>query len=1074
MIEQMVDRAPKRPKLNDVLMQLNEALVSSKLIFQSSITSKSPLRFPLPSPPPPTLPLMDQGTQRIAPPAVETLKLSKDIDDEVQRAQEEFLTKELLANSAVEELFEMYDDARGYSNTNRDEYSVAFKLPLPSSEDAIFHRFDLILSLLTAIIKDYCSGTGVKFTREYLDRNPVVQSYVHNKLSDPNEYIHGAKSLYYSTDSSGLCGAVVSLQLDQKVKNNVSPEFGGLELKTNENNRVLLSAFVDRECTLISERILDLRSTRDESSLTEIVEAANAITRFLIDVKSHVESSEFAQDFPHDKWVDLRPLMFLNGHTIVSAYQRVDNADGLNLLMFNNRFHGLNDSSLSYMEQTHANFEGRFTLTQQKQIACPTVTNYDPISSDTSTWPKIICAPAAFHHFNMADMSSNTELLLLESATFDLLTYKLKLPTTMPERERLLQLCIVTSEYLDVMTPLQPPRSIEFQNLLEQMRKEDIAQASHDMDIFDNIDENSETSGVDLEFLDIIRSNLGFDSLRSNQIAILIQAIIKKKDIIWNGACNTGKTVLPLALAIMSKLGMHDFGENTTIIHFGTTKAFMLNLLDQIQKCDLLKNVVCVPGHREFEHLKLEDAILSKKYRYIITHVSRFVKVCGHGEYGTVHNMTNTEKFDLARSLLSGPFKDFGENLHLVYDEAHSFLQLPFNDIQTSLGLIEVFCGNSRKYVMTATTLAASQSDCKSNESDDGYNNILMTKEFLIKFFKLNCDNVYTRIESSRRSGIQRLTINMANIFTVDALAKSQVMLQSFHLVNIHTLHKYAIILDGILLVYCNGYHEAEKLQKAYELAHASMGKQETCILAGTKYMTTKVQDSILERINGGSSVTICFATNVIALGLNLEKVKTVYHYGDPQDGYAMEQFINRVDRGEAVTDAHAMRPLCVNAIPTASFYSDWQNVTSKDCNKDKFLTDLQGKRLLRSLVCSSKCTNQLLDDYLPDQHIDGVPTERNMLPCNMCPACINGTQEIDFTTAAMLIFLTVEEARETLPAKVIVLILTKGNIKLGSNEDAYFRGDSPIVTHAHSFSTFGRLQHCEVNQVKIKLTNTL
>lgn len=1054
----LFDRAGRRPQLVNVISQLNEAIVYVKEVFVLSPSPTSSLNLSITA---------GVVSEEIAVAPSEVLNIGPFIEnhEDSQKAEERFLTTEMLGKLAFEELFKKFNDARGYSNNYFDEYSVALKFPLPLSADAESQSFELMLCLMRAITTDHCSArVDHSWTRDFLCCNAVMQSYIHNRISDPGEYIEEGRSLYYSTDTDGLCGAVVSFQVEQKVRSSVFPEYGGLQLKTTENNRRLLSAYVETECISIAKHIDDLRSKRDENELHEIIAAAKDAIIFLESVKSHINSALFSQDFPSDNWVDLRPLMLCNGNIRFSAYQRIDNSDGYNILMYNSQFHGLNDSSISYMDKPHANFEGRYTLLELQRIASMTTDS----SSDSAALHKIICSPSAKHHFNMATSSSSTEFSFLEDATKDLLA-NLILPSTVQGKQDLMQLCITAAEYLDVISPLSESqsRSPKFVNLKEQLR--------HMIDLpVSNVSDNDmdivETSNDDLPFLEIICNSLGFVNLRENQIAILMQAIIEEKDIIWNAACNAGKTVLPMGLGIMSQLCMHDLGENTTIIHFGHTTAFMLNLLDQIQKCVLLKNVVCAPGQREFSNLKLEDAILSKKYRYIIIHVSRFVTLCGHGANGTVHNLSDAGKFDLARQLLEGPFKDFGKHLHLVYDEAHSFLQLPFKDIQTSLDLIDVLCKNSKKYVLTATTLAGAPSNCvTTEESEDRYDNILMTKDFLIKFFKLNREKLYTRIESSRRPGIQRLTINMANIFTVDALSKSQVMLQSFHLVNIHTLHKYAIVLDGILLVYCNGYKEAEKVKKAYELAHPRMGNNATCIIAGTKYMKTQKQDEILSRINDGSSITICFATNVIALGLNIKKVKGVYHYGDPQDGYSMEQFINRVDRGVVDIETVGMRPVCVNAIPTACFQSDWQNVTNKENNNDKFSTDLQGKRLLRSLVCSSKCTNHLLDEYLPAQHIDGIPTESNKLSCDMCPACINGTQEVDITAAAMLIILTVEESRETLPTKAIVLILTKGNIKEGSNEDDYFRGDSPIVPPASSFSTYGRLQHCEVNQVTIQ-----
>lgn len=302
----------------------------------------------------------------------------------------------------------------------------------------------------------------------------------------------------------------------------------------------------------------------------------------------------------------------------------------------------------------------------------------------------------------------------------------------------------------------------------------------------------------------MISDSLGFVSLRSNQIAILQQAILNNKDCIWNAACNAGKTILPWALGIMSSLGLHGFGEHTTIIHFVPSTALILNMFAATKKVALLRDLVCVPGHEEHEHLSLRDAIRSTKYRYIIMHVSKLVYMCGHGKRGTIDTMSSTQKCELAQDLLKGPFKDQGKNLKLVFDEAQIYMQLPFEDIAKGLELINIFCKNANKYVITATMLTVKLIENKAQmENNETHDNIILSTPDLINFFHLNPKKVYARTESSRRPGILRLIINLSNIFSAKALENPSYMQRSCHLVNIHILHKYAILLGGILLVHC-------------------------------------------------------------------------------------------------------------------------------------------------------------------------------------------------------------------------------------------------------------------------------
>jgi hypothetical protein len=171
-------------------------------------------------------------------------------------------------------------------------------------------------------------------------------------------------------------------------------------------------------------------------------------------------------------------------------------------------------------------------------------------------------------------------------------------------------------------------------------------------------------------------------------------------------------------------------------------------------------------------------------------------------------------------------------------------LQLPFEDINTALDLIGILCKNSIKVVCSATLLAP-------DVNDDDTVSPLSVDAFIDRF-KLNEDpkKRYVRIESSRRDNIHRICINPNNLFSTKALNNPATMLTQFHLPNIKTMHLYAILCNGTLLVYCNGDKEAKKVRDAYMNAYPTVPASETDILSGTKSMKSCLQLTALEHIN--------------------------------------------------------------------------------------------------------------------------------------------------------------------------------------------------------------------------------
>lgn len=164
------------------------------------------------------------------------------------------------------------------------------------------------------------------------------------------------------------------------------------------------------------------------------------------------------------------------------------------------------------------------------------------------------------------------------------------------------------------------------------------------------------------------------------------------------------------------------------------------------------------------------------------------------------------------------------------------------------------------------------------------------------------------------------------------------------------------------------------------------------------------------------------------------------------------------------------MPPLAVCAIPNVSFMSDFFDVPAVSTHNLQYATKMRGRHLLRCIMLSSKCQQQLLDSHLPTQHIDGKATASDLSPCGLCLPCLNGTDDIDVTAAGAIILFTVKECNEVLPPKVIMQIVTKAVVKLGDLENDYFSCN--LCVPYKNFTTYGKLEHCEKNQVfRLSLT---
>lgn len=288
----------------------------------------------------------------------------------------------------------------------------------------------------------------------------------------------------------------------------------------------------------------------------------------------------------------------------------------------------------------------------------------------------------------------------------------------------------------------------------------------------------AETGTTDLVNMDLIQhviaEALGFQSLRLNQIGILEQALIFRKDVIWNAACNSGKSVVSFGFAIMASLHMLDFGEKTKILRFVPIASLINGLYKDCKDCGLIR--VCTPGHGANVYLTLEEALSNDNYNLILLHVSRFASLCGHGKQGKINGMSKAGKHSYGLHLGQNIFSNDGERLIFIYDEAHTMMTLPFDDIYATLELINIFCKKSQKIVCSATLLTG---QC----ANDNESTVLTTSALTNHFhLRSNPSELYVRIESSRRNGIHRISVNLSTIFSSIALSQPHTIMTNYHL----------------------------------------------------------------------------------------------------------------------------------------------------------------------------------------------------------------------------------------------------------------------------------------------------
>lgn len=100
-----------------------------------------------------------------------------------------------------------------------------------------------------------------------------------------------------------------------------------------------------------------------------------------------------------------------------------------------------------------------------------------------------------------------------------------------------------------------------------------------------------------IAILDCVKDALGFEALRAGQKAVCVEGLINKKDIVWNAACDSGKSALSFAFAVASTMGLCGFSQKTKILHFSPTTTLIQSLYADTKKCKHIR--ACTPGHGE-------------------------------------------------------------------------------------------------------------------------------------------------------------------------------------------------------------------------------------------------------------------------------------------------------------------------------------------------------------------------------------------------------------------------------------------------------------------------------------------
>ena len=524
--------------------------------------------------------------------------------------------------------------------------------------------------------------------------------------------------------------------------------------------------------------------------------------------------------------------------------------------------------------------------------------------------------------------------------------------------------------------------------------------------------------------------------LRHNQKEVLKAIVLQRRDVIWCAGCNAGKSIVYYGPAILSSLKLLG-QENTKILLLVPTNAIMTSIQRE-SKCYPIRLVT--PGHEPDVKLSLPAALASEA-NLIVCHPSKLLSMCGIQPDGKPKWKTAAERLNhirnLNRTLVSG------SSIILVADEVHTYFTVPYPGFKRALQMIKEFLPNCISKVSCTATLVLGESSLTTVKSA----------------FDMRPDT-YMRVESSQRLNIQRLIVNTASHMDQKVFkGKGSSFISEYLVHEVQKLHAWALSQNGAVLIYAGTHDWATTFRDKYIAEFPGVPDEDIKILLGSRKQKPEDQEISFNAVDVGDA-SLLIATSVISMGATIRKLIAAVVADTPYCGVALEQIIGRIKRG-CQDDAANNIGVVFCAFPSTSIESDFQNV-SRD-SLVSYEVDMARKRLLREIAYSTNCAHWHLDHFLPAFQEDGVPVEKSFLPCGTCIPCMYGTEKINVSRDAYVIFSAVKETCGLLPGNILSLLLTGCKIDTSLGSD-YFEHIYKISEK--SFYCYAALKHCVTVQV--------
>ena len=265
----------------------------------------------------------------------------------------------ILHSESEHNLFKFFDGLQ--VTTEGREAKFTIKFPILQNGN-MQQRLSLLVGLVEALHKDEIQGDNSEITR-FLQHQPILQYELHDDVLNPHD--NASMDMYWGTDSSGECAIAAAYQVNTYRETGELPEYGGMQLKINSTNRLLLRQYAEEQQLLIENNLYDQNipveeRDYDNSDVAEILD-------YLKNIQTHLGTGYTGMDFDHNEWPNLRAVMLLSPQTCYSYFQKLSKNDTYNLFIGNNHFWMFNDMLLD-----NRNDEGRHTYAAYTQIAMMT------------------------------------------------------------------------------------------------------------------------------------------------------------------------------------------------------------------------------------------------------------------------------------------------------------------------------------------------------------------------------------------------------------------------------------------------------------------------------------------------------------------------------------------------------------------------------------------------------------------------------------------------------------------------------------------------------------------------------